>query len=245
MKRESAIRELRKLGKSAVPHLLRTLVAPTSEVQTDKIIQALGRIGRPAIAPALAGLDAPQPSVRRAVLSALALIQGKEAVPYLWHPAFFEGESPEIRAGALESLSQILTGSEKISERLSVDLAANELRRITHGLYFQQFSLALEEDGNVEIWMWDETAGTAVRKTLPYDQAQLFLAARFARQSLDLSPENPEAQRMSLGTQLGWTVVTQGREQLLPLDPGTPGYVALTAGENTVTAVLAEAMSAT
>ncbi len=244
VQRELAIRELRNLGEAAVPHMLRKLVNPSSATQSDQIIHALGRIGRPAIAPALAGLDAPQPSVRLAVLSGLALINGKEAVAYLWHPAFAESESPELRTAARKTLSRVLTGSAKIPERLTVDLASQELRRITRSLYFQQHHFPLEDDGNVLLWVWDDAEGTAVRKLLPPEQAQLFLTSRFARQSLDLSPENPEAQRLSLGSQMGWSVAVQGRDHLLSLAPGTPGFVAMTAGEQTVTDVLVEALSA-
>lgn len=244
VQRELALRELRNLGEGAIPHLLRKLAATDSAEQIDRVIGALARMGRMAVEPALAGLDAPQSKVRLAVLNALGLIQGKEAIPFLWHPAFAASESPEIQMAARRALARIATGSEKIPERLTVDLAANELRRLARGFYFRQFHAPLDDDGAAIVWSWDEKAGTVVRSSMPAERAQLLLAARFARQSLDISPEDAEAQRMYLGSMLGWTVTTAGRDRPLPLDPGTPGYIALTAGEETVAQVLSDALAA-
>ncbi len=244
VQRELAIRELKNLSEAAVPHLMRKLVNPDSPAQIDQIVLAIGRIGQPAVAPTIAGLEAPQPSVRLASLAALKLLKSSIATPYLWHPAFFEGETPEIQRAAREALVRILSNSDRGSSRISAELAVNELRRIARGLYGHEFELPLEDDGTVTIWTWNDEAGTVVKTSSPPERAQLLLSTRFAKQWLDLSPENPESQRMYLGSQLGWAVAEQGRNRPISTAPDTPGSTALTAGEATVTDVLADALSA-
>lgn len=242
--RELAIGELRNLGIAGIPHLIRKLAAPDSAEQSDQIIYALSRIGRSAVPVLTAGLDSPSELVRFAVLDALGKIRGQSAVPYLWHPAFFEQEPAGVRDAARRALVRILSETGRHTEWLSSTTASAELRRISRSLYQRRFELPVEDDGRVVLWTWDDDAQTVVSKAYSPDLAALFLATRFSRQAFDLSPDQPDPQRVYLASLLGWTVAVNGRDRPISLDPGTPGYVALTAGEDAVNGVLAEALAA-
>jgi|GEM_PF-394791 len=244
VQRETAIRELRNLGEGAVPHLLKHLANPSSTTEADQIIQALARIGLPAVAPTIAGLESPIPAVRQGTLAALSLLQSPSAIPYLWHAAYDPAQSPEGQQVARDTLTKLLKQVGGGSNLLTGDRAGLELQRIARGLYLRNFEPAIEDDGTVIVWGWDDEAGTVVRRSMTPERAQLWLATRFAKQALDVTPDNLETQRLFLGSRLGWAVQEQGRDQPLSLDPETPGYVALSAGEQTVTDVLADALAA-
>ena len=244
VQRELAIREFRNLGEAAIPHLLRQLAKPVSALQTDQLILAITRIGQPGVAPTIAGLESPSLSVRLGAISALGLLKSPGAVPYLWHPAFHSAGETEVQTAARQALVRILTSNNRQAARPSEHMAGVELQRIARQLFYRQMEPPVTEEGEVVLWNWSDEAGTVVRNALTPDQAQHYLATHFARQAFDLLPENTETQRLYLSSQLGWTVAEQGRDQLLDLNPGTPGYVALTAGEQTVTDVLAESLAA-
>lgn len=244
VQRELAVRQLRNLGEAAVPHLIGRLRQPDSDEQLDQIVVTLGRIGQPAVAPTIAALESPQTSVRLAVLAALRLLRSPLALPYLWHPAYAEGGPQEIQQAARKTLVSILSASDKSANRTSAEMAAGELRRVARGIYFHQIELPAEDDGTVVVWGWDDDAGTVVREALPPERANLFLATKFAKQLLDLTPENPESQRLYLGGLLGQTVAEAGRDQPISLAPETAGYTAMTAGEDVVTDLLADALAA-
>lgn len=244
VQRESAIRDLRNLGEAAVPHLLKQLATPTTGTQADQIIHAIGRIGQPAVAPTVAAVESPSANVRLGALAALALLRSPAAIPELWFPAFDPSATDELRGAAQQTLAKLLAQIGSGSNLLTPDRAALELGRIARGLYSRAFEPAVDDDGMVVIWSWNNEAGTVVRQTMPAERAQLWYATRFARQALDLTPENRELQRLYLGARLGWVVAEAGRDRPLPLDPETPGYIALTAGEQSATDVLAEALAA-
>ncbi len=242
--RELAARALERMGVAAAAPLIHLLVSAQSAEQTDQIICALSRLGRPAIGPLTAALDAPQDSVRQAVLSALGNIHSRAAVPFLWHPAFYEQEPAGTRQAAQQVLTRILSNSDRRMERLSGTAAADELRKISRDLYYRRYELPLEGDSTVVVWSWNDEVQTVSPKAYAPDEAGLLLATRFAREAFDLAPDHPESQRIYLASLLGWTVATQGRDRPLPIDPGSPGYVALTAGQSVMSGVLGEALAA-
>lgn len=244
VKREQAVRELRNLGESAVPHLLRKLASPESEEQVDQIVMAISRIGQPAVAPTIAGLDAPEPAVRAAVIEALRLLKSPVAIPLLWHTAFAPNESSENSQAARTAIANILSASNQSARRVTADMAIEELRRMARGLYYGQYEVPVTDEGQAVLWTWNNDAGTVVRETMTPERGQQYLTLKFARQLWELSPDNPESQRLYLGSVLGWTVAEQGRERPIGLTPDAPGYTAMLSGEQNVTQVLADALAA-
>jgi len=104
--------------------------------------------------------------------------------------------------------------------------------------------LEQEDDGQVPVWTWDAQNQTIVRLVWSQRMANLWYATRFARESLAISPDVPAVQQQFLAALLGLEVETNGIDQPLPNDPGSPMYLAMTAGEAALSAVLADAIEA-
>ena len=242
--RELATRELRNAGPRAVPQILKQMSRPEMFERQDTLVIALTRMGRQIVPPLLGGLDAPEDRVRAAVIEVLGILDANEAIPYLWFPAFSEAQPSGVRMAAQRTLAKLITGSKEKTDRLSSITASNELRRSAKMLFQKPDLLPREADGSVLIWGWDADAGTAMSKTHSPQIAAMLLSSRFARQSLALSPDQSEPQRQYLASLLGLEVLQNGWDKPRSVDPGTAMYLALTAGEETVSEVLADALEA-
>ena len=242
--RELAIRELRNAGPRAVPQILKQMSQPDMADKQDELVVALTRMGRQVVPPLLGGLDAPQERVRASIIDVLGWLEANEAIPFLWFPAFDENQPKGVRTAAQRTLAKLITGSREKTDRLSSVTASNELRRLAKLLFQNPDLLPREEDGSIIIWGWDESLGTVAAKTYTPPIAAMLISSRFARQSLALSPEQSEPQRQYLASLLGLDVLQNGWDKPRTADPGTAMYLALTAGEETVSQVLADALEA-
>ncbi len=242
--RELAIRELRNAGPRAVPQVLRQMSRPEMANQQDILVIALTRMGRQIVPPLLGGLDAPEERVRAAIIDVLGWLDANESIPYLWFPAFSESQPKGVRSAALKTLAKLTTGSREKTDRLSSVTASNELKRLAKLLYQKPDLLPREEDGTVVIWSWDDQLGTVAPKSYPPQIAAMLLSARFARQSLALTPENRDPQRQYLAATLALDILQGGWDKPRLAEPGSAMYVALTSGEDTVSQVLTDALEA-
>lgn len=242
--RELAIRELRNAGPRAVPQILKQMSRPDMADKQDGLVIALTRMGRQVVPPLLGGLDAPEERVRAAVIDVLGWLEANEAIPYLWFPAFANDQPKGVRIAAQRTLAKLITGSREKTDRLSSVTASKELRHLAKLLFQKPDLLPREEDGSVVIWGWDETQGTVAAQIYPPQIAAMLVSSRFARQSLGLSPDQSEPQRQYLASLLGLEVLQSGWDKPRTTDPGTAMYLALTAGEETVSQVLADALEA-
>lgn len=240
--RELAITELRNAGPRAVPQIIRQMSQPDMVGQQDQLVYALIRMGRQVVPPLLGALDSPQERVRAAIIGIMATLEAKEAIPYLWFPAFSEGQPLGIRMAAHQALNK-LVGTSRV-ERLSSVEASVELRRLSRMLFENSALLPRDESGAVTIWGWDEEQQTVVPKTYTPQIASILMSTRFASQSLALSPDQPEPQQQYLAALLGLEVLQQGWDKSRDPLPGTAMYLAVTAGEETVSNVLADALAA-
>lgn len=244
VQRELAIVELRNAGPRAVPQVIRQMGRPEMAKQQDSLVFALIRMGRQIIPPVIGGLDTPHERVRAALIGVLATLEAKEAIPYLWFPAFSEDQPLGVRVAANQALAKLITGSADRVDRLSSIAASNELRRLARLLYENPGLLPLDDNGGVTIWGWDETEQTVVPTGYAPPIAAMLLSSRFASQSLSLSPEQPEPQRQYLASLLALEVMQNGWDKPREPRPGNAMYLAVTAGEEMVAGVLSEALAA-
>ncbi len=242
--RDMAIVELRNAGARAVPEILKQMSKTEMVEHQDALVITLTRMGNQVIPPLIGALDAPQERIRAAVIDSLGWLDAKEAIPYLWFPAFDESQPKGIRVAAKRNLAKLLRGSPERANQLSSVDASNELRRLAKLLYRKPELLPLDEQGGVALWGWNEEEGTVVERSLTPEIAALFLSTRFARQSLALSPDQAEPQRQYLASLLGLEVLREGWETPRLSNPGSAMYLGLTAGEETMSQVLAEALEA-
>ena len=242
--RESAIAELKNAGARVVPEMLKQMSAPEMADQQDAFVVALARMGKQVVAPLIGALDSPEPRIRAAVIDTLGWLDASEAIPNLWSPAFDEQQPPGVRAAAQRALSKLLKGSPIRGTQISSVTASNELKRLARSLYRSPELLPVDDRGAVDLWAWSDKDGTVVQRSLTPEVASLFLSTKFARQSLALSPEQPEPQRQYLASLLGLEVLRQGWDAPRSAAPGSAMYLGLTAGEETMAKVLEEALDA-
>lgn len=242
--RELAIRDLTNLGQPAVPALVARLATPKSDEERDHITYALIRMGRQVVPPVLGTLEAPDEAVRTAAISVLGWLRAGEAVPYLWYPAFGPEQPEGVKIAAAEALARIRYGKPQAVDRISSIEAAGELRKLATEYFDQTQEAPLDDDGQAAVWTWDADAGTVAKRLWPPRLANLWYATRFSRESLALSPTMPEVQEQFLAALLGLEVESVGIDQPLPESPGSPMYLAMTAGEAMLVGVLKESLAA-
>ena len=241
---DMAMIELRNAGVRVVPEMIRQMSQPEMAVHQDTLTIALRRMGRQVIPPLIGAIDSPSERVQAAVIRSLGALDATEAIPYLWFPAFDEHLPSGVRLAAQTTLSNLLKATPKRPGQMSSVGAANELRNLARLLYRKPSLLPQDEAGSVNLWGWDPQEATVVSRALSPEIAALFLSTRFARQSLALSPDQPEPQRQYLASLLGLEVLRRGWDQSRIASPGSAMYLGLTAGEETLSNVLGESLEA-
>ena len=242
--RDMAISELRNIGATVVPEILRQMSKGEMVDHQDTLVIALTRMGKQVVPPLIGALDSPQERIRAAVIDSLGWLEAVEAIPYLWFPAFDEHQPQGVRTSAKKTLVKLFKGSPDRGTQLSSVVAANELNRMSRLLYRHPEAALVDEQGAVNLWAWSDSENTVAVQTLTPEIASLFLSTRFARQALALSPEQPETQRQYLASLLGLEVLRNGWDNPRGTAPGSAMYLGLTAGEETVSQVLIEALEA-
>jgi hypothetical protein len=205
-----ALIALQNAGQAPVPRLVMHLGDPQRWQQRDKIVLALVRIGRPAVAPLLGAIDAPDESIKTGAMQALGIIGDRAAIPYLWHPAFAKGGALGVQAAARTALAQILYGPNATIGQVSPYGAADELKRIAIEHFSGQYPWEPDEQGLVTIWNWSPEAQTVVPSVVAPEAASAYLAEKFARQARELAPDRAEMQALALAAFLGFSVRTHG-----------------------------------
>lgn len=197
--RSYAIRELVRLGPSAVPHLLDEHARATEPIDRLVVRQALERMGERAVAPMLAGLDGYPPLTKLEILTLLRTrypAHGKRMVPFLWYPAANRKEDVAVRRQALKMISDF---EEIAPTRLPPAKVA--LTREAEKYYRREMKF----DGPVAVWRWDGktvVSGLPDKATVTASDAEEYYGLRFARQALELDPDYRPAQVVFLSLAL-------------------------------------------
>ena len=100
----------------------------------------------------------------------------------------------------------------------------------------------LTDSGMVSLWVWSPEAKTVVLRQVPPKSAELYLAARFARQALEIAPDSSANQTVYLGILLEDAAYEAGANRPLPAGPGTAHDLALLAGSEVVLETLAHSL---
>lgn len=242
--RDLAITELRNAGPHVIPEILKQMSRPEMADQQDTLTIALTRMGRQAIPALIGAMDSPVERIQAAIIDSLGWLEATEAIPYLWYPSFDENQPAGVRIAAKRTLAKLLKGAPERAKQLSSVEASNELKRLAKQTYRNPKLLPLDDNGTVTLWVWDESENLLTQKSYSPEIASLLLSTRFGRQSLALSPDQPEQQRQYLASLLGLEIARDGWDKPRLATPGSAMYLALTAGETTIAQVLAEALEA-
>jgi len=232
--RTAAMAALRDGGQLIVPQILAHLSVAETSRQRDPLFAVLMGLGAQAVAPLVGALESPIDEQRRTSIEVLGALGARDAVPFLWQPAFAETQPIGIRATAQRALAQILRVSTGSKDPVSSYGAARELQRMALVYLRDQYSWRVEADGRVPLWIWlTDTNATGIWRATPRE-ATMFRARQFSRQAFDLAPESPDLQALFITSALAYTAHTTDSTQRMPTGPGTAHDLALSAGAETV-----------
>ena len=154
--RMNATARLKNAGEYAIPYMLDAMADPARQDELKNIIEALPKIGRPAIRPLVAALQMPNTAVKAEVIRALGKIGYPQSLSYLRFVTENDA-STELRSLALESIRQI-------DPRAASAPAAALFFQLGEKYYYHDESLAPQEGTPIaNIWFWDTGAERLVR----------------------------------------------------------------------------------
>lgn len=237
--RNEAIEVLRSTGPIVVPRFLVRLADPKHSSEYSTLIQALSRMGQPAVAPLIAAVETPDTALRAAVIEALGWLRSTAALPHLWFPAVAPNEVPGARVAAQQAIQRILQTSDKKTAPLTTAEVTAELHRLALEHFASKFPWQLNDQRQVEFWTWRDAARNVAPNFVTPEAASLYLGGRFAKQALMLSPENEQLQALFVAFSLAAATREAGDSQSLPAGPGTAHDIALASGADRIQQALA------
>ena len=230
--RYRAMNELRESQGAGVAQMVAVLADPARAAEHPNLRVALVRIGRDAVGPLTAMLQADSPRLAAEAARSLALLGARGTLFYLLAPYASPESPPEVRAAAKEALEQ-LTGATPAPHE-AAELLAEHARR-----HFERQEPVREHSpGQVEIWGWDARTQQPAARLYTTDDAMLALAARFAREAFSIARDDEAIRVLYLATALEQARYAEGLDR--PLRQGThpPMSVAATLGPEVVEDVL-------
>jgi HEAT repeat protein/CheY-like chemotaxis protein len=199
----------------AVPPLLSVLNDSTRKAAHPLAREALLALGQDAVAPLLAVLAGPDSAAKIAAVEALGSIGDAQATAPLVGLFSSPKTSADVRAAAQQALLD-LHGKAPTAREAAAYLV-NETRSMLAG----DRRLPINADGNLDLWIWDETKGQAAPATLSANQVRSRLAALLAQRLNDFSPRDPRHRRLYLVSILAAEAYRVGRDNPLPRGEGS------------------------
>jgi CheY-like chemotaxis protein len=168
----------------------------------------------------------------------------RDEAAWLWSPAFTrEADHPAgVRVAAQEALARIYATTHADVTEISSGAAGRELERLALRHFRREHPWEPGEDGLVELWRWNDEQQTVAAERMTPDAASLIVGARFARQAMLLGAADRDRQALFLALALAAAADQAGWDQPLPSGPGTAFDMALTAGPDALSRVLALAL---
>lgn len=152
----NATTRLKNAGEYAIPYMLDAMADPARQGELKNIIEALPKIGRPAIRPLVAALQMRDIAVKAEIIRALGKIGYSQSLAYLRYVSE-NAASTQLRDLAVQSIRQI-------DPRAASAPAAALFFQLGEKYYYHDESLAPQEGSPIaNIWFWDENASRLVR----------------------------------------------------------------------------------
>ena len=234
--RSFALSKLSQSGTHVVTPMLRVMADAAREKEHYYLRAALAQMGAATEGPMLGALEAPNDYLKAQVILVLGRMGSRKATMHLVRPAIDLSVPAGVREAAVAALTKIVG---PIPDRPEAErYLAGEIKSLLGG----RVPFHADENGQVEVWSWDDTQREVTsRKTSPTDLG-VVLAARLAADLHALKPDNHAAQRLHLMTALEVAQVAAGLGQPVPTAAGTAGGLAAQAGPQVMNQVLADAI---
>lgn len=237
--------ELESMGPAIVPGLLSVLNNPDQAARHDSTMQAIMRVGEPAVPLLLGALGAPGEIFRANVITLLGRLHSSAALPYLWFPAISPDEAAPVREAARAALARILRASGGGLERIATEGTVDRMIRTARENFRNESVWKTDDAGKVALWSWGEKQGMVVPRLVTPEDASEITGHRFAREAVALAPQRRDTQVLYLALMLARDIRRNGIDRPVATGPGTAHDLALSAGSDVILDVLAEAFNAT
>lgn len=241
--REVAILQLRNAGSYAAARLVAALHTSRDDAQRKLLLYTLTRLNREIVPVLLGAVEGPEPDLRATVIEALGWLGDSQAKTALWHPAFEESQPPAVQLAARQALARLIFGDVKRSSDVSQFGAAAELAKSARRILRGEGDWTLNDDGQVELWSWDEAAGTIAMTPVSVETAANRIGRRQARQAFELAPNRADLHALYWTALMANELHEAGRGTAISTRPGSAFHVGLQLGSNVMQTALVEAMS--
>ena len=241
--REVAILQLRNAGSYAAVRIVVALNTSRDEAQRKLLLYSLTRLNREVVPALLGAVEGPSADLRATVIEALGWLGDAQAKSALWHPAFEESQPPAVRLSARHALARLLFDDVKRTADVSQFGAAAELAKSARRHLKGEGDWTLNDDGRVELWYWDATAGTIAMTPVSTETASIQAGLRQARQAFELAPNRTELHALYWNALMAHELHVAGRGAPISTRPGSAFHVGLQLGPDVMQAALVEAMS--
>lgn len=210
LERSEALRRLRSSGPYAVPELLRAIAAAEpGSIERQLLISGLGELEPRAVPAVLGALESPDADLAAAAARALGMIGDRRALPFLVAEAAGAADGREAaRDAARKAIGALGRDADRLLER-PARVLLDEAERYFTGAY--------EFPGQqVELWGWDEAAGTVAPRLVRPAEAEALLGDRFVRKALELAPEDREAVALRVALEVREALQVAGPDAGMP-----------------------------
>ncbi|MBC7818280.1 MAG: HEAT repeat domain-containing protein [Planctomycetaceae bacterium] len=241
--REVAILQLRNAGNYGAARLIAALNVSRDDAQRKLMLYTLTRLNREVVPALLGAVEGPNQDMRSTVIEALGWLGQPQAIGALWHPAFGEAQPPAVQLAARQALARLLFGTVKRVGEVSQFGAAAELVKFARRNLRGEGDWSLNDDEQVELWNWDEAAGTVTMTPVTVETASIRAALRQARQAFELAPNRSDLHALYWTALMANELQDAERGAAISTRPGSTFHVGLQLGPDVMQTALVEAMS--
>jgi HEAT repeat protein len=184
--RMTALKRLQEAGEFSVPFMLDVLADPDRRQEHANVIEALPKIGQPAIRPLAAALQTTQTSVKVEAIRALGKIGYPQSLAYLKY-VLETDDSSEIKTLATQSI-------QRIDPTAYSTTAAELFFKLGEMYYGHAESLKMvSAAGQSQIWFWDTESRRVVWASVNSGYVHELMAMRSAEWCLTSEPAFEQA----------------------------------------------------
>jgi HEAT repeat protein len=232
--RDAAILDLVRLGKIALPQVLKTW-QQDADIDHKTLLQRVMVAMGPLVIDALKGaLTSTDDDLQSMVLDTLGRIGDQRAV----HDILYFAVSPNMPMGTQDAAKLALTRIYQDPQLVITQSEALKIMLTSAKLHFQRkFVWDKNEQGLVEFWTYTDEAGLQMNLVKP-DVASLQTGLRLSREGLEIDPSSVEFQTLYLSYRLAIETLTAGYGNPLPTGEGTTWDMLMMAGPERMMRVL-------
>ncbi len=185
-----ATRHLADSGEYAVPPLVAALTDPSLAALRPRLVNALPKIGRPAVGPLVAALAIDDNNARQSIVDVLGETGYPQAIPYLRKLTSSPAMPQESKAAAVRAIQRI----EEIAGRPVPGTPADLFFGLAENYYDEASSVRADPRlPEANVWYWDDSTRTVVATVVPERIFGAVMAMRCCEEALLLQSDHTPA----------------------------------------------------